>query len=81
MIIDQRGKLPVFKVGSKQLVVMELDKHLVLMDAQELGGLIRFKKGSLTFRTKKGMKPRAAIKDLLKKATASTTEAIIIDMG
>lgn len=81
MVIQSGGKHPVLKIGSRSLVLMELGSHLVLMDAQELGAPIRYKKGSLTFRTKKGMKVRAALRDLISKGRAASTEAIIIDMG
>lgn len=81
MILDTSGKHPVLKVGSRQLVLMELDGQLILLDAQELGAPLRYKRGSVTLRTKKGMKVRAAIRDLIGKAKAATTEAIIIDMG
>lgn len=81
MVINKSGKHPVLKIGSRSLVLMELDSHLVLLDAQELGAPVQYKKGSVTFRTKKGMKVRAALKDLISKGKAATTETVIIDMG
>ena len=81
MRINSDGKYPILKIGSRSLVLMELKSHLVLLDAQELGAPLRHKRGSVTLRTKKGMKVRAALKDLISKGKAAYTEAILIDMG
>jgi hypothetical protein len=81
MVINTGGKHPVLKIGSRSLLLMELDSHLVLMDAQELGTPLRHKRGSVTLRTKKGMKVRAALRDLISKGKAAYTEAVIIDMS
>lgn len=81
MHISKSGKLTNIKMGSRILALMEVKGHLVLMDAREAGTPLRYKKGSLTFRMGKGMKIKAAIKDLITKGKAASTEAILIDMG
>ena len=68
------------QIGSRELFLYEIGDHLTIQSSNPFESL-RFKKGSVSFRTKKGMKMKNAIKDLIKKATGSSTEIILIDLS
>lgn len=66
------------QVGSTELFLYEIGGHLTIQSTDE-HELLRFKKGSISFRTGKGMKLKHAIKDLISKAKGASTEIILID--
>jgi len=65
-------------VGNTELFLYEIGGHLTIKSMNELE-LLRYKKGSLSFRINKGMKLKHAIKDLISKGKSSSTEIILID--
>ena len=66
-------------VGNTDLFLYEIGGHLAIMEDVEEESRVRFIKGSLDFRMKKGMKLKQAIKDLISKAKGFSTEIILID--
>jgi len=66
------------RIGNTELFLYEIGGHLTIKSTDEFE-LVRFKKGSLSFRLNKGMKVKHAIKDLISKAKGSSTEIILID--
>ena len=67
------------QIGSTKLFLYEIGGHLSISSNDEGGHLLRYKKGSLSFRINKGMKLKHAIKDLISKGKSSSTEIILID--
>jgi len=66
------------QAGNTNLFLYEIGGHLTIKSTNEFE-LLRYRKGSLSFRIKKGMKLKNAIKDLISKAKGTSTEIILID--
>lgn len=68
------------QIGSTELFLYEIGGHLTIRSMNE-NKLLRYKKGSISFRINKGMKLKQAIKDLISKAKNASTEIILIDIS
>lgn len=79
-ITDMSASKKIVAVGNTSLFLYEIGGHLTIQSTDE-HELLRFKKGSLSFRTSKGMKLKHAIKDLISKGKGSTTEIILINVS
>ena len=66
------------QVGSTELFLYEIGGHLTIRSTNE-DELLRYRKGSVSFRTKKRMKVKNAIKDIIKKSKGTSTEILLID--
>ena len=71
------------QIGRTELFLYEIGGHLTIRSMNESEALkyelLKYKKGSLSFRVSKGMKIKNAIKDLIRKAKGCSTEIILIN--
>lgn len=71
-----RTKVATVTIEGKYYSLLEVNGNLAITKPD--GSLVRVKKGSLKFRTEKGLNLRQSVKDIVKKTKSTGTECLII---